>query len=66
MENNTVFLGSYPLQKDMRIRLPKQIISNLPIDIGATFNVYFDPATKEIILRVAELDEERRQINEIK
>ena len=53
MENNEVLLESYPLQKDMRIRLPKQIITNIPVQIGDMFNIYYDPVKKEIILRLA-------------
>ena len=37
MAHNEVLLGTYPLQKDMRIRLPKQILNNLPIEIGTLF-----------------------------
>ena len=53
MEKSEVLLESYALQKDLRIRLPKQILSNMPVDIGTLFNIYFNPVTNEIILRVA-------------
>lgn len=56
MDKNEVLLDSYALQKDMRIRLPKQILSNMPVSIGSVFNIYFNPATNEIILRAAEVD----------
>lgn len=52
MNKNEVFLDSYPLQKDLRIRLPKQILSNMPVNIGDTFNIYFSPGKNEIILRI--------------
>ena len=48
-----VLLDSYALQKDMRIRLPKQILSNMPVDVGAVFNIYFNPSNGDIILRLA-------------
>ena len=53
MEKSEVLLESYALQIDLRIRLPKQILSNMPVDIGTLFNIYFNPVTNEIILRVA-------------
>lgn len=56
MEKNEVLLDSYTLQKDMRIRLPKQILVNMPVSAGTTFNIYFNPATSEIILRAASDD----------
>lgn len=54
-----VLLDSYSLQKDMRIRLPKQILSNMPVDVGSVFNIYFNPSNGEIILRLA--SEERQK-----
>lgn len=56
MQKNEVLLDSYTLQKDMRIRLPKQILANMPISVGSTFNIYFNPSTSEIILRAATMD----------
>lgn len=53
MEKNEVLLDSYALQKDLRIRLPKQILTNMPVDIGTVFNIYFNPLSNEIVLRVA-------------
>ena len=40
--------------KDLRIKLPKQIIANMPVTVGTVFDVYLNPTTNEIILRVAE------------
>lgn len=52
MENkNEVLLDSYPLQKDLRIRLPKQVISNMPVSVGTVFDIYYNPVSSEIILR---------------
>lgn len=52
MAHNEVLLGTYPLQKDMRIRLPKQILNNLPIETGTLFDIYLNPQNEEIILRI--------------
>ena len=57
--NNTslVYLDSYVLQQDMRIRLPKQILQNLNAEKGKTkFNIYYRPDEKQIVLKVAEED----------
>lgn len=66
MNNNTVLLGSNTLQKDLRFRMPKQILSNLPIKIGDTFNIYINPATQEIILKIASIDKSIGKSNDKK
>ena len=57
MDNTEVLLDSNTLQKDLRIRLPKQILSNLPVKIGDVLNIYLNPSTQEIILRIAATDD---------
>ena len=52
MDKNEVLLDSYALQKDLRIRLPKQIIANVPADIGTVFDIYYNTITRDIILRI--------------
>lgn len=48
-----IYLDSYVLQKDMRIRLPKEIIHNLNVQQGTTFfDVYLDSVNKEIVLKI--------------
>lgn len=52
MKDTYIFLDSYVLQQDMRIRLPKQILTNLGMEKGkSVFDIYIDPETKELILR---------------
>ena len=34
MENELIYLDTYVLQQDMRIRLPKSILSNLSVEKG--------------------------------
>ncbi len=53
MDRQEVFLDKYPLQKDMRIRLPKQIIENMHIKSGVEFNIYYCPNENEIVLKLA-------------
>ena len=67
MEKIEVLLDSYALQKDLRIRLPKQILANMPVDVGSIFNIYFNPTNGDIVLRLAENEykvesEQREQI----
>ncbi len=53
MSPNAVYLDSYVLQNDLRLRLPKSILNNLPIKKGQTrFAIYFDATQEEIILRI--------------
>lgn len=48
---NLIYLDTYVLQQDMRIRLPKAILSNLGVEKGKTqFDIYLDPNTKQLIL----------------
>lgn len=53
MENNLIYLDSYILQKDMRIRMPKSIIANLNAVCGKSmFEFYYNPDNKEIVLKM--------------
>lgn len=51
MENSEVLLERNMLQKDLRIRLPKQILTNLNIVIGEELDIYIDTLKQEIIIR---------------
>ena len=53
MDKIEVLLDSYALQKDLRIRLPKQILTNMPVDVGSVFNIYFNPSNGDIVLRLS-------------
>ena len=53
MDSSAIYLDTYVLQQDMRIRLPKAILSNLNAKKGVTlFDVYLDTKSQEIILKV--------------
>lgn len=46
---------TYVLQQDMRVRMPKSILSNLNVEKGETkFDVYLDREEKSIILKIHE------------
>ena len=52
MKDNLVYLDTYVLQQDMRIRLPKAIIANLSAQKGITkFEIYLDSDDQSLILR---------------
>lgn len=49
-----VYLDSYIVQKDNRIRLPKGVEENLDVVPGVTyFDIYLDVKSNEIILKKA-------------
>lgn len=55
MAKDLIYLDTYTLQKDMRIRLPKSILNNLPVKKGTTkISIYLDQEKNELILRIAE------------
>ena len=62
MDNTAIYLATYVLQQDMRVRLPKSVLSNLDVEKGKTmFDIYLDLNNKSLILKVRE---ERNQDNE--
>lgn len=53
MDSSAIYLHTYVLQQDMRIRLPKAILSNLNAEKGVSmFDIYLDSKNQEIILRL--------------
>ncbi len=57
MENDLIYLDTYLLQQDMRIRLPKAILTNLPAEKGKTkFEIYLDKKNSELRLKVSTCD----------
>ena len=59
MTNKAIYLDSYTLQSDARIRIPKSAIENLQIMPGETrFNFYLDTENHELILKIAHTNED--------
>ena len=57
-----IYLDTYVLQQDMRIRLPKSILTNLNAEKGVSkFDIYFDTKNKELVLRPTTKNEEEKQ-----
>ena len=55
-----ILLDSNQLQKDLRIRLPKQILSNLPVTVGTIFDIFLCPESNDIILRIAKTSNSKK------
>lgn len=59
-EDELIYLDTYVLQQDMRIRMPKSILENLNIEKGKSrFKVYYDKINSQLILRVSEDKKEK-------
>ena len=53
MEKSCIYLDTYVLQRDMRVRLPKAILSNLDVVKGKTkFDIYLDPKDYSLVFRI--------------
>lgn len=53
IEKGYIYLDTYVVQKDMRIRLPKVIQKNMDIIKGKTeFDIYMKNDKKEIVLKL--------------
>ncbi len=54
-DNERVYLSTYILHKDNRVRLPKMIENNLGAVPGETyFDVFYDAKRKELILKTSD------------
>lgn len=52
MKSNRIYLDSYILQQDMRVRMPKAILENLDAVKGKTmFDIFYDSDEDAIILK---------------
>ena len=52
MDNDLIYLDTYTLQQDMRIRLPKSILTNMCIDKGKTkLSIFLDSKNKVLVLK---------------
>ena len=52
--SDLIFLSTYLLHKDNRIRLPKAIENNMSVIPGETyFDIFYDAKRKELILKIS-------------
>ncbi|MGN1193459.1 MAG: AbrB/MazE/SpoVT family DNA-binding domain-containing protein [Dorea sp.] len=53
MTDSCIYLDTYVLQQDMRVRMPKAILSNMGVEKGKTkFDIYFDSSDNSLIFRI--------------
>ena len=54
-----IYLDTYVLQHDMRVRLPKAILTNMDVEKGKTqFDIYLDSKNNSLVFRIHEDNEE--------
>lgn len=57
MEKKLMYLDTYVIQQDMRIRLPKSILTNLDLQKGISkFDFYLDSENREVVLKIHKED----------
>ena len=55
MDNDIIYLDTYVLQQDMRVRMHKSILTNLNVEKGVTkFSIYLDKKNNQLILKKVE------------
>ncbi len=53
MTDSCIYLDTYVLQQDMRVRMPKSILSNMGVEKGKTkFDIYLDSSDNSLIFRI--------------
>ena len=58
MTDSCIYLDTYVLQQDMRVRMPKAILSNMDVEKGKTkFDIYLDTNNHTILMKVHTEDE---------
>jgi len=61
MADSCIYLDTYVLQQDMRVRMPKAILSNMGAEKGKTqFDIYLNSKDNSLIFRIHSNREERR------
>lgn len=59
-EEDLIYLDTYVLQQDMRVRMPKSILENLNVVKGKSkFKIYYDKINRQLILRALEDKKEK-------
>lgn len=52
MKKDLIYLDTYTLQQDMRIRLPKSVLTNMNIEKGKTkLEIFFDKEDGVLVLK---------------
>lgn len=54
-DEELIYLDTYVLQQDMRIRMPKSILENMNVEKGKSrLKVYYDKVNNQLILKKEE------------
>ncbi len=54
MNDKLIYLDTYVVQKDMRIRLPKSILTNMNVEKGtSTFDFYYDKKNNSLVMKLS-------------
>lgn len=62
--DNLIYLDTYVLQKDMRVRMPKSILENLNMEKGKSlFKIYYDKNNSQLVLRVEDCNQDLTTLN---
>lgn len=62
MGEELIYLDTYVLQQDMRVRMPKCILENMNVEKGKTrFAVYYNKLNNTIVLKVSEKSTDKEQ-----
>ena len=57
-----IYLDTYVLQQDMRVRLPKAILTNMNVEKGKTqFDIYLNSKNNSLIFKIHEKCEEQHK-----
>lgn len=52
MKEDLIYLDTYILQQDMRVRLPKSVLANLNVEKGLSrFQIYYDKLNGSLVLK---------------
>lgn len=53
MTDSYIYLDTYVLQQDMRVRMPKAILSNMGVEKGKTqFDIFLDTSSNAIMMKI--------------
>lgn len=63
MEKNLIYLDTYVLQQDMRIRLPKSILKNMNLEKGVSrFHIYYDKVNESLVLQAEKNQNTKKKV----
>jgi hypothetical protein len=62
MSDELIYLDTYLLQQDMRVRMPKCILENMNVEKGKTrFSIYYNKLDNSLVLKNSEESTDKEQ-----